>query len=171
MTNPSPQELEQKFLEAYDQYADAIFRHCAYRLLDREKGKDLMQETFMRAWEYLCQGTKVDNMRAFLYRVANNLIVDTVRKKKEASLEQMAEETGFEPGFDDTGNLHNKLEKDRIIETLQHLEPTYREVLVLRYIDELKPAEIAELLGVSSNVVSVRIHRGLQQLRSRLSHG
>ena len=164
--------FEQEFLEAYDAYADAIFRHCAYRLLDRERGRDLMQETFMRAWEYLAKGEKVDNMRAFLYRVANNLIVDAVRKKKEMSLEKMMEEDGFEPGKDTTPDLHRRLEKDRIIAALSKLEQPYREVIILRYIDELPPAEIAQLLGVSANVVSVRIHRGLKQLRSILQqHG
>jgi RNA polymerase sigma-70 factor (ECF subfamily) len=172
MSDDTKQAFEQEFLEAYDLYADAIFRHCAYRLLDRERGSDLMQDTFMRAWEYLSKGEKVDNMRAFLYRVANNLIVDSVRKKKEMSLDKMMEEDGFEPGKDTTPDLHAKLEKDRIIEALTHLEETYREVLVLRYIDELPPAEIAQMLGVSANVVSVRIHRGLKQLRSVLQkHG
>lgn len=172
MSDDVPTAFEKEFLEAYDLYADAIFRHCSYRLLDRERGSDLMQDTFMRAWEYLAKGQKVDNMRAFLYRVANNLIVDYVRKKKEMSLEKMMEDDGFEPGKDSTPDLHRKLEKDRIIGALAHLEETYREVLVLRYIDELPPADIAELLGVSANVVSVRIHRGLKQLRSILQkHG
>ena len=170
MSDNAQSAFEQEFLEAYDLYADAIFRHCSYRLLDRELGSDLMQETFMRAWEYVSKGRKVDNMRAFLYRVANNLIVDHVRKKKEMSLERMMEEDGFEPGKDTTPDLHNRLEKDRIIEALSHLEETHREVLILRYIDELPPAEIAQLLGTSPNVISVRIHRGLKHLRSVLKN-
>jgi DNA-directed RNA polymerase specialized sigma24 family protein len=82
-------QMKEKFQHAYDEYAQAIFRHCHYRVFDRERGKDLMQEVFLRAWEYMARGEEVHNMRAFLYRIANNLIVDESRKKREASLDYL----------------------------------------------------------------------------------
>jgi len=91
MSEQSP-SLEEDFATAYDLYADAIFRHCYFRVNDREKAVDLMQETFMKTWEYLASGKKVTNLRAFLYRSANNLIVDQARRAKlrqEDSLEDM----------------------------------------------------------------------------------
>jgi len=160
--------LEQEFLDAYDQYADAIFRHCYYRVFDRERGKDLMQEVFMRAWEYLGKGEKVLNMRAFLYRIANNLIVDESRKKREASLDKLQEE-GFDPGIDDTDRLNNRIEHSRVIKTMRNLDDNYRDILVMRYMNDLSPSEIAEVTGESANTVSVRIYRGLKQLRSMLA--
>jgi len=160
--------LEQEFLAAYDLYADAIFRHCYFRVFDRERGKDLMQETFMRAWEYLNKGEKVLNMRAFLYRVANNLIVDESRKKKEASLDRLQEE-GFDPGIDETDKMNNRLEHGRVLNTLKDLDDNYRNILVMRYMNDLSPSEIAEVTGESANTVSVRIYRGLKQLRSKLA--
>jgi RNA polymerase sigma-70 factor (ECF subfamily) len=160
--------LEQEFLDAYDQYADAIFRHCYFRVFDRERGKDLMQEVFMRAWEYLAKGEKVLNMRAFLYRIANNLIVDESRKKKEASLDKLQEE-GFDPGIDDTEKINNRIEHSRVLRTLKNMDDNYRDILVMRYMNELSPSEIADLTGDSANTVSVRIYRGLKQLRTRLA--
>jgi RNA polymerase sigma-70 factor, ECF subfamily len=160
--------MEQEFLAAYDAYADAIFRHCYYRVYDRERGKDLMQETFIRAWEYLSKGEKVLNMRAFLYRVANNLIIDESRKKREASLDKLQEE-GFDPGIDETEFMNNRVEHSRVLKTLQGLDDNYREILVMRYMNGLSPSEIAEVTGESANTVSVRIYRGLKQLRSMLS--
>lgn len=160
--------LEQEFLAAYDQYSDAIFRHCYFRVFDRERGKDLMQEVFMRAWEYLAKGEKVLNMRAFLYRIANNLIVDESRKKKEASLDKLQEE-GFDPGIDETEKMHNRIEHGRVVKTLSSLDDHYRDILVMRYMNDLSPSEIAEVTGESANTVSVRIYRGLKQLRSMLS--
>lgn len=160
--------LEQEFLAAYDLYADAIFRHCYFRVFDRERGKDLMQETFMRAWEYLNKGEKVLNMRAFLYRVANNLIIDESRKKKEASLDRLQEE-GFDPGIDETDKMNSRLEHGRVLNTLKDLDDNYRNILVMRYMNDLSPSEIAEVTGESANTVSVRIYRGLKQLRSKLA--
>lgn len=160
--------VEESFLKAYDEYADAIFRHCYYRVYDRERGKDLMQETFIRVWEYLAKGETVDNMRAFLYRIANNLIIDESRKKKEQSLEAL-QEVGFDPGIDVRDHLNNKIEKDRVLVTLQQLDEPYRDIILMRYVSDLSPSEIADVIGESANTVSVRIYRGLKQLRSLLA--
>ncbi len=162
---------EQLLLTAYDEYADAIFRHCALRLNDRERGKDLMQETFVRVWESLQKGTDIENMRAFLYRVANNLIVDDVRRRKlrtEESLEDMQEEQGWEvpdPAPDPSRVTQGAI----VMETLKELEEPYRTAVVMRYVDGLPPRDIADLLKVSPNVVSVRIHRGIEQLATLIN--
>ena len=163
-----PTSLEEEFMAAYDDYADAIFRRCYYRVFDRERGKDLMQEAFMRAWEYMTRGEKVLNMRAFLYRIANNLIVDESRKKREASLDRMQEE-GFDPGIDNTDHWHNKIEHARVLRTMKHLDVHYRKMLAMRYLSDLSPSEIASITGESANTVSVRIYRGLKQLRAILA--
>ena len=72
---------EQQFLKAFERFADAIFKHCFFRVSDREVAKDLVQETFSRTWEHIALGKEVRDYRAFLYRIANNLIVDFYRKK------------------------------------------------------------------------------------------
>lgn len=162
----SPSNNEQLLLNAYDEYADAIFRHCALRLHDRERGKDLMQETFMRVWESLEKGTDIENMRAFLYRVANNLIIDDVRRRRlrtEESLEDMQEQHGWELP-DAAPDPARVTQGAMVVETVAQLEEPYRTAVVMRYIDGLPPREIADVLGVSPNVVSVRIHRGIEQL-------
>lgn len=166
----SPQPLEEEFLSAYDMYADAIFRHCYFRVFDRERGKDLMQETFMRAWEYISKGEKILNMRAFLYRIANNLIVDEARKKKESSLEKLQED-GFDPSTDDTGHWKNRIDRDIVLQSLGSIDEHYRSILIMRFINDLSPSEIAEITGESANTVSVRIYRGLKQLRSHIGNG
>ncbi len=160
--------VEESFLKAYEDYSDAIFRHCYFRVYDRERGKDLMQETFIRVWEYLAKGETVDNMRAFLYRIANNLIIDESRKKKEQSLEAL-QEVGFDPGIDVRDHLNNKIEKDRVLVTLQQLDEPYRDIILMRYVSDLSPSEIADVIGESANTVSVRIYRGLKQLRVLLA--
>lgn len=155
---------QKKFIEAYDTYADAIFRHCFIRISNREKAKDIMQDTFTRTWEYIAKGNEIKNIRAFLFRVANNIIVDTYRKKREVSLDELRE-WGFDPGFDESEKNQTAIDARSAIAMMEKLDAKYREVMLLRYVDEFLPKEIAKIVGESENIVSVRIHRGLAQLR------
>ncbi len=157
-------DADKEFLGAYDAYADAIFRHAYLRLGDREKGKDVMQETFCRAWSARMEGTKVEHMRGFLYRIANNIIIDEVRKKKSLSLDMLMEE-GFDPSDTKAEDSDKQLYND-VLALTSHLDPDYRLPVMLRYVDDMSVGEIAEALGLSENVVSVRIHRGIAKLRS-----
>ncbi len=166
---PPREEAEKEFTEIFQEYSDAIFRHCAFKVMDRQLGHDLTQETFLRAWNQIEQGKKIENMRAFLYRVADNLVIDYIRKKKSLSLDQLQEQ-GFDPGHDETGSMQNKIEMGRALEALHKLEEDYRQAIQLRYVEGLSVSEIAVVTGEPPNTVSVRLHRGLQQLRSHLRH-
>ena len=152
-------------LEAYEAYADDIYRHCYFRLYNKETARDIMQETFCRVWNYIREGKEIKNMRAFLYRVANNLIIDEIRKKKEGSLDTIME-TGVTPealiGEDD--NEKRILGKE-VLMLIEELDESHRIIIVMRFIDELSPKEIANILDTSENSVSVRLHRGVQKLR------
>lgn len=157
-------ELEKNFLAAYDEHADALFRHCLLRLRDREIARDIVQEAFSRTWLYLSDGKKIDYMRAFLYRVATNLIVDASRKKKSSSLDTMMEEDGFE--LQDESLTHPDIipQTREVMQHLKSLDEIYRIAITKRFFEEKSPKEIAVELGVSENVVSVRIHRGIERL-------
>jgi RNA polymerase sigma-70 factor (ECF subfamily) len=106
--------------------------------------------------------------------VLNNLIIDEYRKTKEASLDAMFEIEGVDEGsFEDlTSNtvesLAATLDGKQAFAMLEELPDTYREVLILRFVDELGPKEISNLIEESENVVSVRLHRGLRLLRERI---
>lgn len=159
--------LEQEFLKTYEREADAIYRYCYFRLYEKEKATDFMQEAFTKTWQYLSEGHEVKNIRAFVYKTANNLIIDFIRKKKEASLDAM-EEGGFEPGIRMNEMSDNYLDAKSAVEKLRLIEKEYREVVYMRYIENLTPREIAEVLGESVNIISVRIHRGIKKLKKIL---
>ncbi|MFH1348248.1 MAG: RNA polymerase sigma factor [Patescibacteria group bacterium] len=168
----SHSKLERQFTKAYDQYADAIFRHCYFRIGDRERGMEMMQETFMKSWEYAGNGKEIKDMRAFLYRIANNLIVDQLRRKSrrtEESLETL-QEKGFDiAGEDNSARATEKVFNEKqVVEVLGKIKEPYRSAVIMRYIDELSPKQIAEAMDESVNVVSVRINRGMNTLRSLL---
>jgi len=157
-------DVEKGFLAAYDEHSDALFRHCLIRVRDREVAKDLVQETFSRTWVYLSEGKKVEYIRAFLYRIANNLIVDGSRKKKSSSLDAMMDDDGFEPKDESIRDPADKPAAREALAMLKSLDEIYRTAITMRFIDEMTPREIANALGVSENVVSVRIHRGIERL-------
>jgi len=73
---------EEEFITYYDSYSRALFQHCYLRVYDWEYAKDLVQDIYLRAWNHLQQGNEVIYMRAFLYRIANNLIIDGARRRK-----------------------------------------------------------------------------------------
>ncbi len=158
-----------EFSKAYDEYKDAIFRHCYFHTFDRERAKDLLQETFVKTWEYIAAGNDVDNVRAFLYKVATNLVINAARKKKEQSLEALQEQ-GFDPAGDDNPAARDHIAEDRVIRLLGTIDEPYRSAVTLRFIEGLSPAEIADVTGESANSISVRINRGLKQLRVRFDH-
>lgn len=165
---PENTDIMEQFMKAYEDLSDAIFRHCYFRIGDRERAKDLMQDTFTRSWQYILSGTEIKNLKAFLYRVANNLIIDEYRKKKELSLDGLMAE-GFDPGFDDRSRLEHGIDARLIMATVNRMDEKYRDAVMMRYVDDLSPKEIAEALGESENNVSVRIHRGIKQLKEILN--
>jgi RNA polymerase sigma-70 factor (ECF subfamily) len=159
-----------KFLEVYNLYADAIYRHCFFRVYSKARAEDLTQETFMKTWVYLSEGNQVENIRALLYKVATNLIIDESRKKKEEYLDQLLEDKKIqEPSY--AG--HREIEKEAMIkDVIRHVKELPEEeqqLLLLRYVDDLDPKEIAEILGITANNVSVKLHRAVKLLKGEFS--
>ncbi len=162
-------DINQQFLKAYEKLADGIFRYCYLRISDREKARDIMQETFIKTWKYLAEGHAINNLKAFLYRTASNLIIDEYRKNKTVSLDLMREKDGFDPVGDDAGDIIDLAEAQNAIRLINKLEPGYREIIIMRYINDLSVKDIAQILGESENNVSVKIHRGLEKLKSLMN--
>lgn len=169
---------KEEFGQAYERYSDELFRHSALRLKDRERALELTQEAFVRAWQYIERGEEVRELRPFLYRTLRNLIIDEYRRVRPTSLEGMLsdENESIEALLpqDESNTLEaavDRFDGKRALEMLQKLPDTYREVLVMRYVDGFSPGEIAEKIDESENAVSVRIHRGLKKLKLLLETG
>lgn len=165
---------QDRFLKAFDEYSDALFRHAFMRLSDRERAIDAVHDTFTKVWTYVRDGHHIDNFRPFLYKVLNNLIVDEYRKRREESLDQLMEPEGVDEGAfeglheNSTEALAATIDGKKAFAVLEELPDIYREVIVLRFVDGLGPREISELVEETENVVSVRIHRGLTLLRKHI---
>jgi len=159
--------MEQQLCEAYDRYADSIFRHCYYRVGDRERAKDLTQDAFLKTWRYMREGGDVANLKAFLYRTATNIVIDEWRKPATASLDELQEQYGFDPPSPDE-RLPLQLDGADALQMVHHLDDRSRAIVIMRYVDGMPVKEIAELTGETENAVSVRLHRALKRLRTLL---
>ncbi|MEA1929415.1 MAG: sigma-70 family RNA polymerase sigma factor [Patescibacteria group bacterium] len=160
-----PKEAE--FLKAYEAYADAIFRRCFFKTSDRELAKDLTQQTFLRAWTYWREGRDIENERALLYRIANNLIIDWYRQRKSESLDDLLEK-GFDP-VAERESTEDKAEISWALQNLSRLKEEDQELITLRFVEDMSPKDIAALKGEKENNISVRIHRALGRLRKLIT--
>lgn len=158
---------EKDFLEAYEKYADDIYRHCYFRVYNKELAEDLTQETFIKTWKFIAEGKEVKNIRAFLYRVAVNLVIDNSRKKKALLLDDLGQKelNGSIRLNNIEGKIFSKFEGQELVKLLNKLNEGQKQVIIMRYIDDLLPAEIAEILKESPNAVSVRLNQGMNKLR------
>lgn len=162
---------EERFLKAFEEYSDALFRHAFLRISDRERAIDVVHDAYTKVWSYVRSGHEVENFRPFLYKVLNNLIIDEYRKTKESSLDALLEIEGVDEGSfaDLTSNtvesLAATLDGKQVFGLVETLPDVYREVIILRFVDELGPKEISNLIEETENVVSVRLHRALRLLR------
>ena len=152
------------FETLYDTHADAIWRHFYHRLGDNERAKELMQEVFLKTWQYVMLDKKIEHEKAFLYRIAKNLFINEIRTKKlETSLDSLHEE-GFEVK-DEHDMTTEYAEHTELMERLGMIKDSYRTVLVMRYIDDLPVKEIASLLDENETNISMRIKRGIEALK------
>ncbi len=160
------ENLKKEFDAAYDLHADALFRYSFYKISDREKAKDIVQDTFVRYWEYIAANGEVDKVKPFLYRIASNAIIDHYRKKKEISLDDMADDFGFDPADSDSHlSVLRGPDSKLAMSLVEKLEGVSRDIILMRYVDGLSVKEIAEILEERENTISVKIHRALKDLQ------
>jgi RNA polymerase sigma-70 factor, ECF subfamily len=162
--NPPPSESSARMAEAYRLYSTAIMRHCRIQGLNTATAEEVMQDAFLRTWEYIQSGNEVDNLKTFLFRVANNLMIDEMRRRnrrKEVSLDEL-QEKGFDPGQEDTEKVREKIDAEHVLNSMDRKKEF--ELLTMRYVEGLRPADIATMTGLPANTVAVRLHRALKRL-------
>lgn len=158
------------FEKIYEHESDAIFRFCLVRVSNREQALDITQDTFLRFWQSLEKKEDILNNRAFLFTIAHRLIIDWYRKKKSFSLDHMLSvdnEGGYDV-LDEKSTKDNSLfgaEGRFLLEKINMLDLSYRNPVYLRFVEDLSPGEIGEILGISANAASVRINRGIGELK------
>ena len=164
--------MKEKFISLYNKLSDSVFRYCVFRISDRDVALDITQDTFTKYWDVLAEGQKVKNDKALICTIARNLIIDYYRKKKSVSLEAMTETEDGESFEDfvlveDNKKYEIELETEArfLISKIIDLPKSYQQIIYLRYVEGMSPDDIAKILGISVDAVSVRIHRGIEGLK------
>lgn len=154
---------------AHNDYEKGLHLHAFFKIRNRATGDDLVQETFLKTWYYLVKGGKIEVMKAFLYHVLNNLIVDDYRKRKSISLDALLEK-GVEPSVAPAIHFFNIADGKAALLLIEKIPLKYQKVIRMRYVQELSLQEISLITGQSKNAVAVQIHRGLEKLKLLHDH-
>ena len=141
-----------------------------------DEAEDVVQDTFLKAWRNLkTYEPESAKFKTWLMRIARNTVIDYLRKKKSFVFSDFKNEQNDNPILDtaDPGPLPDELaarahDAQEVNEILGKVSPLYREVILLRYMNQMAFEEIANILNVSANTVRSRHHRGLIQLRQYL---
>lgn len=149
---------------AHNDFSKGLNSHAFFKVHSRTLGEDLVQDTFMKTWRYLVLGGKIDVMKAFLYHILNNLIIDEYRKHKTTSLDVLIEK-GFEPASNDSEHIFNMLDGKAALILIQRLPATYQKVMRMRFVQDLSLQEMSLITGQTKNTIAVQVHRGLAKLR------
>jgi len=172
-------ELLDQLIETYQH---RLLRYLLFLTGKREVAEDLFQETWMRV---LLRGAQYNGKARFdtwLFTIARNLVIDLSRKRQMASLDEMSEagedERPFEVAIDGPSPFEQfatREDRAEVAEVLLKLEPNYREVLMLRFHEEMSLEEIASVTHAPLSTVKSRLYRGLAALKPeveqlRLSH-
>ena len=159
------------FGDLYERYLDQIYCYVYYRVANSLEAEDLTEMVFLKAWDALPgMRSKVKrlNFRAWLYRIAHNLVVDRYRTRKPTvSLDQT--NTLQDPSPSPETILQSKEEGQRLASAIEKLEPHLQQVLTCRFISGLSHAETAQIMGISEGYVRVLQHRGLKKMYAVLS--
>ncbi len=169
-------EDPEAFAKLYDIYAKRIYSFVFFKVSNREEAEDITSEVFLKAWRYINEKKKIESFSGLLYRLARNCVIDLYRSNSRQK-ETLSIDTEMEIELGDSGKwtkdlgeeLVNKLEMQKIVSALQKMKQEYREVVTLRYVDELEVTEIAEITGKGHIAVRVTLHRGLKKLKELLN--
>lgn len=141
-----------------------------YRMTNsKHQAEDLTQECFLRAIEAIDKKRVPDSLRPWLYRIAANLCKDHWRKssfRKEKLWGTVPEKPSGESVF---SIFEKQADRERVIDAIQELDIEKRNVIILRYYQELKLEEIAGILGIPLSTVKSRLYHTVGELSRLLS--
>ncbi len=178
-TNPTNEALVARaaqgdtdaFGDLYERLLDDIYRYVYYRVSNQQDAEDLTETIFLKAWQglanYKPEGAP---FVAWLYRIAHNTVVDHYRTRK------ISEPLADHPYLPDEresveAQVFSRAEVEQLRQTLQEMTPIHQEVLVLRFINGLSPAETAAALNKSNGAIRVLQHRALKELQALMAVG
>ena len=155
--------------ELYEEHYLAVYKYILYLTNQSELAHDLLQETFYRFFK---QNTlAIEHKRSFLLRIARNIVYDHFRKQRLIQFFTLVKDKRVDVELLPEEVLVKGEEVAALYRALQEIKLSYREVVILRYIEDYSVKEVATILGCSQVQVKNNTTRGLQALRKLLGGG
>lgn len=146
-----------KAIDIEEQY-DKIYRYCYFKLRSRETAEDITQETFLRCYERYGHYGNEWTLQ-YLYRIAHNLCIDEYRKKKPVQIPEELPDKSYEEEI---------LTRVWIKDALSELAEEEKELLLLRYVNEVPVGVIVTVFGMSKFAYYRKVKKALQKLQNKL---
>ena len=162
---------KEAFIRVYDENVDDIHRFVYFKIGSREEANDLTSMIFLKAWNHIQNKTLEDakTLRALLYKIARNAIVDYYRETGNKITASLDDEENKIDVVDESDNPQEKIDRAADLELIKSklplLKEEYREIIIMRFINDLSIEEIAEISEKSNGNVRVILHRALTALR------
>ena len=167
----------QAYIKAYDLYINQLYRFIYFKVGSREEAEDLCSAVFLKAWHHILSNSlkQEKTLKALLYKIARNLIIDHYRRSKARETVSLNHGSGGSLEIvDDKQNAGQLMETKAdllVLETkLPELKDEYREIIILRFINELSIKEIADILNKPKGNIRVLIFRALKALKELLEN-
>ncbi|MDR3642256.1 MAG: sigma-70 family RNA polymerase sigma factor [Candidatus Doudnabacteria bacterium] len=163
---------EEAFGQIYDNFAQKIFKFIRYKIQNRQEAEDVLQEVFTKAYIGLGSFSMENlNFSAWLYKVAGNTINDHFRKKYRSPVTAAIDENFDAPsGYSLQDEAATKWDWNLARDAFSQLPAVYRQVLELRFVQELSVDEVADILHKSNLSVRLIQHRALKKVRQILNN-
>ena len=155
----------------YDHYITPIYRFIYLKTSSREEAEDLTHEVFLSAWRNMpSYKHKGFPFSSWLYQIARNKVIDHFRTRKiMAPIEEIVQSELDIPVLINTENdLDLALDLEKIKYAMQFLPEEHQNVIIMRFVEDMAPKEIAEILGKSEGSVRLVQHRAIRNLKSIL---
>lgn len=145
-----------------------IYRFIYYMVYDVKLTEDLTQDTFFKVWKSLSRyEERKGTFTSYLFTVARNLVIDWARRKKESRLDpEVSDNIASDEDIED--QLVRKERQEQVQSALAKLDSLDRQIVMLRFFEELPTREIAEIVDKKDGAVRVSLHRALVKLKGIL---
>lgn len=165
---------KQLYLHIMRRYEQKLMRYVQRIIsFSKEEAEDVVQETFIKTYEHLNEFDASLKFSSWIYRIAHNEAINALRKATRFNPLRNAEETDFifdtlADSFNLEEEMHKTMERESIRAALATLEEKYREVLILKFLEEKSYEEISDILKKPVGTVGTLINRAKQKLREKL---
>lgn len=161
------------FSQVYQTYVERIYRFVFFKLATREDAEDITSQTFFQALNYLVRpDAQVENLSAFLYRVARNQVADFYRARgsylSDLEIGELSD-TLADTGLDLSLDFDQQIDLETVKVALKNLNPSYQDAIIWYFVEEQSIAEISQILEKNQGTVRVLIFRAIKSLKEELT--